>query len=123
MKRLVFAAAVLCNGADLVLYNGRITTLDPARPQATAISITGGRITNIGTDAQVNRDIRPGVKAIDLGGRLVTPGLIEGHGHLVGLGQSKITLNLRDARNWDRIVAMVAAAAKDRKSTRLNSSH
>src|SRR5205823_4373099 len=43
------------------------------------------------------------------------PGFIEGHGHFLGLGQSKMNLNLSGVRSWDEIVAMVAAAAREAK--------
>ena len=99
--------------ADLVLRNGKIVTLDPARPQAEAIAITGGRITAVGTNRQIARQAGPGAQVIDLGGHLAIPGFIEGHGHFLGLGQSKMNLNLSGARSWDEIVAMVAAAARE----------
>lgn len=104
---------MLC--ADLVLRNGKIVTLNPAAPQAQAIAISGGRIVAIGTNAQIAGQIQPTTKVIDLKGRLAIPGFIEGHGHFTGLGESKMMLNLRDAKTWDQIVAMVAAAAKEAK--------
>lgn len=50
---------------------------------------------------------------IDLNGQLAVPGLIEGHGHFMGVGQAQMNLKLGNARDWDEIVAMVAAAAKN----------
>jgi hypothetical protein len=61
------------------------------------------------------KEIRPSTKVIDLKGRLAIPGFIEGHGHFMRLGETKMMLNLRDAKSWDQIVAMVAAAAKEAK--------
>jgi predicted amidohydrolase YtcJ len=104
---------MLC--ADLVLRNGKIVTLDAAQPQAEAIAITAGKIVAVGSNAQIARQIQPATKVIDLGGRLAIPGFIEGHGHFMGLGESKMMLNLRDVKSWDQIVAMVAAAAKEAK--------
>ncbi|HLW76747.1 MAG TPA: amidohydrolase [Bryobacteraceae bacterium] len=109
------ALAALSPGADLVLRNGKIVTMDPAAPQVQAMAITNGKIVARGTDAQMAREIRPSTKVIDLQGRLAIPGFIEGHGHFTRVGQVKMTLNLRDARTWDAIVAMVAAAAKEAK--------
>jgi hypothetical protein len=40
-------------GADLILRNGRIFTGDPARPQATALAVSGGRLTAVGDEADV----------------------------------------------------------------------
>lgn len=107
------ALLTLC--ADLVLRNGKIVTLDAAKPQVEAVAITKGRIVALGTNAQIARQIEPSTKVIDLGGRLAIPGFIEGHGHFMGVGESKLMLNLRDVKNWDQIVAMVAAAAKEAK--------
>jgi predicted amidohydrolase YtcJ len=104
---------VLC--ADLVLRNGKIVTLDAAQPQVEAIAITSGKIVAVGSNTRIARQIEPSTKVIDLGGRLAIPGFIEGHGHFMRVGEAKMTLNLRDVKNWDQIVAMVAAAAKEAK--------
>src|SRR5712671_1668614 len=98
--------------ADLVLRNGKLITLESSTPQAQALAARGGKIIAIGSNQQMQAFIAPSTKVIDLGGRLAIPGLIEGHGHFMGLGSSKMVLNLRDAKNWDQIVAMVAAAAR-----------
>lgn len=101
--------------ADLVLRNGKIVTLDPSAPQVQAIAVTGGRIVATGFNDQIAAQIQPSTKVIDLDGHLAIPGFIEGHGHFTGIGQMKMNLNLRDAKSWDQIVAMVAAAAKEAK--------
>lgn len=101
--------------AELVLRNGKIVTLDPANPQAQAIAITAGKIVAVGTNAQIASQIQWSTHVIDLGGKLAVPGLIEGHGHFTGVGQMKMSLNLREAKSWDQIVAMVGAAAKEAK--------
>ncbi len=111
---LVVFCGVFAPGADLVLRNGKIVTLDmPAVAQA--IAITAGKIVAVGTDAQIAREIEPPTRVIDLGGKLAIPGFIEGHGHFTGVGQMKMNLNLRNAKTWDQIVAMIAAAAREAK--------
>ena len=100
--------------ADLVLFNGRIATLEtPTEVQA--LAARGGRIVALGSDAEVKRHIGPGTEAVDLGGMFAMPGFIEGHGHFTGVGQAQLQLNLMKATSWDEIVAMVAAAAKQAK--------
>ncbi|MGI8742654.1 MAG: amidohydrolase [Bryobacteraceae bacterium] len=99
--------------ADLVLRNGKIVTMDPAHPAAQAIAVRNGIILAIGSDAEAKALTGPNTKVIDLGGKLAIPGFIEGHGHFMGVGQYKMNLNLRNARNWDEIVAMVAQAARN----------
>ncbi len=112
---LVLFSGIVASAADLVLRNGKIVTLDPAQPVAQAIAVTAGKVVAVGTNLQIEREIQTSTKIIDLGGRLAIPGFIEGHGHFTGIGQMKMSLNLRDAKSWDAIVAMVAAAAKEAK--------
>jgi hypothetical protein len=52
---------------------------------------------------------------IDLAGLTAIPGLIEGHGHFMGLGQSRTVLDLMDTTSWEQIVAMVGDAAATAK--------
>ena len=108
-------ALLYAQPADLVLRNGKIVTLEASAPQVQALAARGGKIVALGTNQQMQRYIGSSTRVIDLRGRLATPGFIEGHGHFTGLGSSKMMLNLRDAKNWDQIVAMVAAAAREAK--------
>jgi predicted amidohydrolase YtcJ len=97
--------------ADLVLRNGRVVTVDPAKPEAQAVAIVGDRIAAVGTSEEISRQIGPKTQVIDLGGKLAIPGFIDSHGHFMGLGQSKLILDLTKARAWEDIVAQVQAAA------------
>ncbi|MGP0070455.1 MAG: amidohydrolase [Bryobacteraceae bacterium] len=101
--------------ADLVLRNGKIVTLEQNGPEAQGLAARGGKIVAIGSNKTVDALSGPSTRVIDLDGRLAIPGFIEGHGHLTELGASKMELDLRDAKNWDEIVAMVAAAARKAK--------
>jgi hypothetical protein len=114
---LIFVSASLFaqSPADLILRNGKIVTLDPVQPEVRSIAIRNGRIIAVGTGADSSRLKGPTTRIIDLGGKLAVPGFIEGHGHFMGVGEAQMNLNLRTARNWDEIVAMVAAAAKTAK--------
>ena len=116
--RLLWAAlfiVISSPAADLVLRNGKVITLDESLPQASAIAVTNGRISAIGSDAQIAREITSATRVIDLKGRVAIPGFIDGHAHFTGIGEAKTILNLRNARTWDEIVAMVAAAAREAK--------
>jgi predicted amidohydrolase YtcJ len=98
--------------ADLVFVNGRIVTLE--RPaEVEAIASRGSRIVVMGSTAEVRALAGPATQVIDLRGRLMIPGFIEGHGHFTGVGQSQLQLNLMRAKSWDEIVAMVREAVKD----------
>jgi predicted amidohydrolase YtcJ len=101
--------------ADLVLTNGRIVTLDPAKPEVQALAVRNGRIEALGTDREMAAFIGPATQVVDLAGKLATPGWIDAHLHFPGIGESKLSLDLTKAHNWDDIVAIVAAAAKKAK--------
>ncbi|ARA92548.1 amidohydrolase [Rhodothermaceae bacterium RA] len=96
--------------ADLVLINGKIVTVDDARPEVEALAVVDGRIAAVGTAEEIRPWIGADTEVLDLQGRLAIPGFIEGHGHFMGLGNSKMILDLTEARTWDEIVAMVEAA-------------
>lgn len=98
--------------ADVILMGGTIYTVDAARPRAAAIAISKDRILAVGSNESMKPYIGNETKIIDLDGKFAMPGFIEGHAHFVGLGESMMMLNLQKAKNWDEIVAQVAAAAK-----------
>ena len=67
--------------ADLLLFNGRIYTMDPAHPRAQALAMAGSRILAVGDDAELRPLLGPGSPAVDLEGQTVIPGLIDAHVH------------------------------------------
>ena len=97
--------------ADLVVTGGRIVTVDDALPEAEALAVTGHTITAVGTNQEIAGYVGPSTEVIELDGRLVIPGFIEGHGHYMSLGRSKMILDLTTATSWDDIVQMVGDAA------------
>lgn len=98
--------------ADLVLLGGRVVTLNETSPEAAAVAVRDGSIEAVGSDDEVALLIGPETRVIELRGRLAIPGFIEGHGHFLSLGDSKMILDLSAARSWDEIVSMVAAAVE-----------
>ncbi|HED64993.1 MAG TPA: amidohydrolase [Planctomycetes bacterium] len=98
--------------ADLVLRGGKIVTLDDDFGTVEALAVRGDRIAALGSDEEIAPWIdTEATRVIELEGRLVVPGFIEGHGHFTGLGRARQMLDLSRASNWDEIVAMVADAA------------
>lgn len=90
---LAFAVLAACGStgtpaggtaAELVLHNGKVVTMDADLPEAQAVAISGDRIIAVGTSEEIREYIGDATRVIDLGGRLVVPGFIEGHGHYMG---------------------------------------
>ena len=115
LSTVVLAGQNQPDPATLVLRNGKVVTVDAAMPEAQAIAIRGDRIVAVGTNQVIQQYVGAATQVIDLRGRLAIPGLVESHGHFMGLGQSKMTLDLMDVKDWDQIVSMVADAARQAK--------
>jgi len=101
--------------ADVVLRNGKIVTMNTAQPQAQAIAIVGDRIAAVGNIEEIQKLIGDSTRVIDLNGKLVIPGLIESHGHLLGIGQAKLALDLVGTTSEEQIAQMVKARAAQAK--------
>jgi predicted amidohydrolase YtcJ len=77
-------------GADLVLYNGTVLTVDGSDRVATAIAVRGRRIIAVGDDRQVLRLAGPSTERVDLRGRSATPGLLDAHVHFLSAGADRL---------------------------------
>lgn len=97
--------------ATMVVKNGTIVTMEAATPEVQALAVRGDRIVATGTTAEIEKYVGPATEVVDLGGRTAIPGLIEGHGHFMGLGQSRMVIDLMDVTSWDEIVRLVGEAA------------
>ncbi len=98
-------------GADLVLMNGNVLTVDPATPTAEAVAVRGDRILAVGGTKEIARFIDGDTRVVDLEGQTAIPGFIEGHGHYTSFGGSLLILDFRYAKSFAEIVSMVAEAA------------
>jgi len=68
---------------DSIYYNGRINTLDDTSTVCTAVGVTGGFITALGSDEAVSRLRDSATEMIDLKGTVMFPGFMEAHNHLM----------------------------------------
>ena len=98
--------------ADLVLTSTHIVTMDSARQTAAALAVQGDRIVAVGSEQEIEPWIGASTRVLRLPGKTVVPGFIDAHGHFMGLGQSKMMLDLTAARTWNMVVQQVAAAVR-----------
>jgi predicted amidohydrolase YtcJ len=99
--------AARAQGADapaLILKNGKLTTLDDAKRNTTAVAIAGGRFTAVGDEKEVMKLAGPKTQVIDLGGRRVIPGLMDSHTHPIRGG-----LNYNMELRWDGVPSLAEA--------------
>ena len=91
---------------DLVLFNGRFTTLDRTRPSAEAVAIQDGRFLSVGGNQEILALAGATTRRIDLKGRGVLPGLIDNHLHIIRGG-----LNFNMELRWDGVRSLADAMA------------
>ncbi len=97
---------------DELLVVGTIHTLDPDRPAARAALIRGGRFECVGDEAGCAARASPSARRVDLGAGSAIPGLVDAHGHVVGLGRSRLEVSCAGARNAEACAGLVAERAR-----------
>jgi predicted amidohydrolase YtcJ len=103
-------AAIMRQRPELILHNGGFLTMDPRQPQAGAIAIAGGRILAIGSEIDVLDIAGAGTKKVDLGGKTVVPGFIDGHCHPAYSGRRHLRMIDCDLRS----IAAIQDAVRER---------
>src|SRR5436190_6952130 len=121
---LVFALALVATRAaaapaDLIIRGGPIYTGLAAHPRAEVVVVQAGRITYVGSGANVRLQSGPNTRVIDLKGTALFPGFTDAHAHLRGIGERELTLNLEGARSAAEAAARVKAYLAERKPTGL----
>jgi predicted amidohydrolase YtcJ len=96
-------------GADIVFKNGNIYTLNEDRPKAEAVAAKYGKIVFVGSNADVKRFEVKGVKAVDLKGATVVPGMADSHYHFSGVGFREMNLNLEGTTSLEDFLSKVKA--------------
>ena len=96
--------------ADMIIHNGTIYTMNDLMPTTESVAIRNGKIIALGKYRDLDDLITPRTKIINLNGAMMTPGLIEGHGHFYGLGLAKMQLDLSTAESYAELVSMVSDA-------------
>ena len=97
-------AQSMSSNPDLILFNGKITTLDRQNPEAQAVAVRDGQFGAVGSDREIMALAGTDTKRIDLRGRRVIPGLIDNHMHIIRGG-----LNYNMELRWDGVRSLADA--------------
>jgi len=80
--------------ADMILRGGPIVTVNDRQPKAEAVAVRNGTILAVGDDKAVLKLKGPNTKVINLGGKTLMPGFIDGHAHAQQFGTQAVGANL-----------------------------
>lgn len=94
--------------ADLILFNGRVHTMDPDLPFATAVATRGDRILAVGLDSEILHLRHQHTLLFDLRGRAAFPGFIDAHVHFAWWALRREQVDLSDASSPEQAMAKVA---------------
>src|SRR5579859_4066253 len=110
LSLILLSCADRRQAADLIIRGGKIYTVDDRSPVVEAVAVKGDKILFTGSEKEANQFRGEETKIIDLQGKTMTPGLIEGHGHLLGLGFNELNLNLADVKSYEELIGRVKDA-------------
>ncbi|XP_020081247.1 uncharacterized protein LOC109704879 [Ananas comosus] len=112
-----FAGSVLKWGttyADVVVTNATIYTCDSALPFADSMAIRSGRILRLGTYSSLKDLVGCNTNELNLNGKVVMPGFIDSHVHLIFGGLQMGQVELRNIKHKDDFVRKVKQAVRDK---------
>ncbi|MEC7854365.1 MAG: amidohydrolase [Candidatus Neomarinimicrobiota bacterium] len=117
-KLIIFLIALFIFGcedqkADMIIHNGVIYTMNDLNPITEAVAVGDGKIIALGKYRDLDPLINAKTKIINLSGAMMTPGIIEGHGHFYGLGLAKMQLDLSKTESYQDLIDMVSDAVRN----------
>ena len=80
--------------ADVIYHGGVILTIDDKNPTAEAVAVKDGKIVAVGTKDDVLKLKGDATRLVDLGGKTLLPGFVDGHSHFGGVGIQTVSANL-----------------------------
>ena len=106
-------------GAATVFFNAQVFTAEPDHPYANAVAIRGDRIIAVGDVGPVAKAAGAGAKKVDLGGKFLMPGMIDGHAHPIAGGETLIQANYPDTKDSIPSLTTFVAEHVRKKDSRL----
>ena len=98
--------------ADLILHNGKIVTVDQKFTIHQALAVAGNKILGVGTSADVLKRRGEKTELIDLGGKMVMPGLIDSHTHPVSAAMHEFDHRIPEMESIPDVLAYIKSRAE-----------
>jgi predicted amidohydrolase YtcJ len=103
---IFFGACSSKQTADLIVYNGKVYTVDSAFDTLAAFAVKDGRIAATGSDEDILKNYSA-TDTINAGGKAVYPGFNDAHSHFIQYGESLFSTNLFDSKSFDEVIDRV----------------
>ncbi|MEM8895681.1 MAG: amidohydrolase [Bacteroidota bacterium] len=98
--------------ADTIITNANIYTVDEANPKAQAVALRADTIIAVGSEEEILALKGGKTEVLDLQGKTMTPGLIESHAHIMGMGYNQLNVDLMYVQSYDELINMVSEASE-----------
>ena len=97
--------------ADLVIWGGPIYTVNGQNEKAEAVVVASDTILYTGSRSEAEKYVGEGTRVVDLQGKTMTPGFIESHAHIMGVGYNRLNVDLMAVNSYEELVERVKEAA------------
>lgn len=97
---------------DLILHGGKVVTVDNSFSIREGISISGGRIQQVGSSEEILKSRGPKTEVIDLQGRMVLPGLMDSHSHPADAAMTEFDHPIPDMETIADVLAYIRERAR-----------
>jgi len=98
--------------ADLILFDGKVYTVDANRSWAEAVAVIDGKIAYVGSSAGAKKYKGPNTRLVDLDGKMVLPGFQDAHVHPIEAGMAYLGCSLHDGKSVEDYVLIVKECAQ-----------
>lgn len=112
LPALILATATLAQEADVILHHGKVVTVDQKFTISQAMAIKDGLILRVGSDDEILRLKGPRTEVIDLGGKMVLPGLMDSHTHPLGAAMTEFDHEIPAMESIPDVLAYIQSRAK-----------
>ena len=99
--------------ADLIIHGGTIYTVDSLNSKVESVAVKDGKIYKVGNFEKIRQFAAQSTNIINLEGKTMIPGFIEGHAHIMGTGYNQKNIDLLTTSSYDEIIEIVKNKASE----------
>lgn len=106
-KQEAATTSAAADTADMIFNNAKVYTVNPKQPWAEAVAIKGNKLVYVGDSAGADKLKGDKTEVLDLAGKMVLPGFVSGHDHLLAGAWMGYGVGLYDARSKEEYLKLI----------------